>query len=226
MLMAVPKFGRVKAARLLNQCRISQSKTVGGLSERQAPRDLAKLSATGASAGRARAARLRRHRASGAGKGTLIRGPCSSAFPGSRSRSPPRRGRGGRVRSTVAILVPRRRRVHAQGRRGRVPGVGRVRVGSPVRTLRSEMDGSPRRGRPVCSSWRLEGALRVQVRGTRQRDRLHRLRRARARAASARARDRVDRRDRRPDRAGPHSSSSEAHLFRYVVRNDDVERAT
>ena len=35
MLMAVPKFGRVKAARFLNQCRISQSKTVGGLSERQ-----------------------------------------------------------------------------------------------------------------------------------------------------------------------------------------------
>ena len=35
MLVAVPKFGRVKAARLLNQCRISQSKTVGGLSERQ-----------------------------------------------------------------------------------------------------------------------------------------------------------------------------------------------
>ena len=35
MLMAVPKFGRVKAARMLNQCRISQAKTVGGLSERQ-----------------------------------------------------------------------------------------------------------------------------------------------------------------------------------------------
>jgi hypothetical protein len=35
MLMAVPKFGRVKAARFLYQCRISQSKTVGGLSERQ-----------------------------------------------------------------------------------------------------------------------------------------------------------------------------------------------
>src|SRR3972149_1816370 len=33
--MAVPKFARVKAARLLNQCRVSQSKTVGGLSERQ-----------------------------------------------------------------------------------------------------------------------------------------------------------------------------------------------
>ena len=35
ILMAVPKFGRVKAARFLNQSRISQSKTVGGLSERQ-----------------------------------------------------------------------------------------------------------------------------------------------------------------------------------------------
>ncbi len=35
MLMAVPKLGRVKAMRLLNQCRISQSKTVGGLSDRQ-----------------------------------------------------------------------------------------------------------------------------------------------------------------------------------------------
>ncbi len=35
ILMSVPKFGRVKAARFLNQCRISQSKTVGGLSERQ-----------------------------------------------------------------------------------------------------------------------------------------------------------------------------------------------
>jgi hypothetical protein len=35
ILMAVPKFGRVKAARFLSTCRISQSKTVGGLSERQ-----------------------------------------------------------------------------------------------------------------------------------------------------------------------------------------------
>jgi len=35
MLMAVPKFGRVKAARFLNQCRISPSKTIAGLSDRQ-----------------------------------------------------------------------------------------------------------------------------------------------------------------------------------------------
>lgn len=35
MLMAVPKCGKVKATRFLNSCRISQGKTIGGLSERQ-----------------------------------------------------------------------------------------------------------------------------------------------------------------------------------------------
>lgn len=35
MLLAVPKYGRVKTQRVLNQCRISPSKTIGGLSERQ-----------------------------------------------------------------------------------------------------------------------------------------------------------------------------------------------
>jgi hypothetical protein len=35
VLMATPKCGRVKSARILEQCRISPSKTVGGLSERQ-----------------------------------------------------------------------------------------------------------------------------------------------------------------------------------------------
>lgn len=35
MLMAVPKYGKVKATRFLNTCRISQGKTIGGLSERQ-----------------------------------------------------------------------------------------------------------------------------------------------------------------------------------------------
>src|SRR3954451_4980928 len=35
MLLAVPKYGRVKANTVLQQCRISPSKTIGGLSERQ-----------------------------------------------------------------------------------------------------------------------------------------------------------------------------------------------
>ncbi len=35
MLLAVPKYGRVKATKVLQQCRISPSKTIGGLSERQ-----------------------------------------------------------------------------------------------------------------------------------------------------------------------------------------------
>ena len=35
MILAVPKFGRVKANKILSHCRISPSKTIGGLSERQ-----------------------------------------------------------------------------------------------------------------------------------------------------------------------------------------------
>jgi S13-like protein len=35
MLLAIPKYGRVKANKVLQQCRISPSKTIGGLSERQ-----------------------------------------------------------------------------------------------------------------------------------------------------------------------------------------------
>jgi hypothetical protein len=35
LLLAVPKYGRVKVNRILSQCRISPSKTIGGLSERQ-----------------------------------------------------------------------------------------------------------------------------------------------------------------------------------------------
>ena len=35
MMLAVPKYGRVKVNRILNQCRISPSKTIGGLSVRQ-----------------------------------------------------------------------------------------------------------------------------------------------------------------------------------------------
>lgn len=35
LLLAVPKYGRVKVSKVLAVCRISPSKTVGGLSERQ-----------------------------------------------------------------------------------------------------------------------------------------------------------------------------------------------
>lgn len=35
LVLATPKYGRVKVNKILTQCRISPSKTVGGLSERQ-----------------------------------------------------------------------------------------------------------------------------------------------------------------------------------------------
>lgn len=34
-MLAIPKFGRVKVNKILTQCRISPSKTIGGLSQRQ-----------------------------------------------------------------------------------------------------------------------------------------------------------------------------------------------
>lgn len=44
-LIAMPKFGRVKVNRLLLQCRISPSKTIAGLSERQQSELLTELGA-------------------------------------------------------------------------------------------------------------------------------------------------------------------------------------
>lgn len=35
LLLAVPKFGRIKANKILQTCRMSPSKTVGGMSDRQ-----------------------------------------------------------------------------------------------------------------------------------------------------------------------------------------------
>ena len=35
MLLALPKVGRVKAAKIMNECRVSSTKTFGGLSDRQ-----------------------------------------------------------------------------------------------------------------------------------------------------------------------------------------------
>jgi hypothetical protein len=35
MLLAVPKYGRVKTGKILQHCKISPSKTIGGLSKRQ-----------------------------------------------------------------------------------------------------------------------------------------------------------------------------------------------
>jgi hypothetical protein len=43
LLMAVPKYGRVKANKVLGTCRISPSKTIGGLSARQRDEHVAAL---------------------------------------------------------------------------------------------------------------------------------------------------------------------------------------
>src|ERR1700710_1122244 len=43
LLLAVPKYGRVKTNRILNQCRISPSKPIGGVSDRPRPELVSRL---------------------------------------------------------------------------------------------------------------------------------------------------------------------------------------
>ena len=43
LLLAVPKLGQVRVSRLLRHCRISETKTLGGLSERQRTELIASL---------------------------------------------------------------------------------------------------------------------------------------------------------------------------------------
>ena len=73
LLLAVPKYGRVKVNRILTQCRISPSKTIGGLSERQR-NELVSLPAPIAPRG-AWPPSLVITGPSGVGKGTLIKRP-------------------------------------------------------------------------------------------------------------------------------------------------------
>jgi hypothetical protein len=43
LILAAPKYGRVKANKILNDCRVSPSKTIGGLSTRQRSEIVEKL---------------------------------------------------------------------------------------------------------------------------------------------------------------------------------------
>src|ERR1700755_1017361 len=99
LLLAVPKYGRVKVNKILGQCRISPSKTLGGLSERQR----AELVAL-----------VRRRCRRGEGPGEPVAGGANSRAGarglGDDSRTAP--GRAQRRR----LPLPRRRRVRSAGR--------------------------------------------------------------------------------------------------------------
>ena len=123
MLLAVPKYGRVKANRILNQCRISPSKTIGGLSERQRTELVSPSSRSASVLSRRVARRSGQYPGSrpscakvfvitgpsGVGKGTLISRAAASAFPTSSSRSRRRRGSRARARRTGATTTSSRR---------------------------------------------------------------------------------------------------------------------
>ena len=156
MLLAVPKYGRVKVNKMLLTCRISPSKTIGGLSERQRSRaGLAAAPLAGPStcpstipAGFARkvAGVARQGHVfvitgpSGVGKGTLIRGlmermPELELSVSATTRSP----RAGRAPGR-RLPLPQPRRVRRASRAGEfVEDVDYA--GSSYGTLRSELEG-------------------------------------------------------------------------------------
>ena len=95
VLMAAPKCGRVKSARIMEQCRISPSKTVGGLSDRQRT----SCSPTSEADLIARSSSSRGLRAPGRGPSSDWSGSVSTTSPPPCRR---RRARRGRARWTAA----------------------------------------------------------------------------------------------------------------------------
>ena len=89
MLLAVPKYGRVKTNRILNQCRISPSKTIGGLSERQRTELVAQLRGSAAQSRPPRGGQyprphgegLRHHRPVRGRQGNADRASCCERVP-------------------------------------------------------------------------------------------------------------------------------------------------
>ena len=142
MLLAVPKYGRVKVNKILAQCRISPSKTIGGLSERQRA-ELVPLAARDS-----RGAVFVITGPSGVGKGTLIRA-CSSACPSSSCRCRRRRAAprpGGDATASTTGSCPTRSSTRAC--RGRVRRAGRVLrppLRDAARRARAALGGRPGR---------------------------------------------------------------------------------
>ena len=154
MLLAVPKYGRVKVNKVLMQCRISPSKTIGGLSQRQRTELVGRCCAAG------RRLRLRHHRP--------LRGRQGHADPhAARARAP---SSSCRVSATTARPRPgeeRRRRLPLPHRRGvRPPRQAGDFVehacysGRRYGTLRSELERRRRRARRWCSRSRSRARAR------------------------------------------------------------------
>ena len=204
MLMAVPKFGRVKAARLLNQCRISQSKTVGGLSDRQRQELIDLFNRL------ALPRRLRRHRPVRRREGTMVQASARrvsrAASSRSRRRRAPRRPDEG---DGVALLVSSpTSEFDAPARERRVPRVPCLPLGPAVRDAASELDRIARGRAASAARARTEGRSPCSDRIRRRGHDLHRRAARRARAPATRARHRKRRaRSRSGSRSRPSSAS-------------------
>ena len=158
MLLAVPKLRPGAATRFLNQCRISQSKTVGGLTERQRA-ELARAARPLTQRRRPMGRLIVISGPSGAGKGTLISRLLERSDRLRAWRRPPPPGRAARGRGRrPRVLLPRRRRVPGARRPQRVPRARLLRR-RPLRHAAREVDRLLATGHDVILELEVDGAF-------------------------------------------------------------------
>ena len=171
MLMAVPKYGRVKTNRILNQCRISPSKTIGGFPSASAPNSSRRCATTthgerfsGRPAGhdpRRGEGRVRDHRTLGRRQGNADRAAARRAGTLELSVSAtPREPRAGEVDGRdYHFLTPEEfeRRVEA------ADFLEHATSGNRYGTLREEVERRLAEGRSVVLEIEVQGARQVRA---------------------------------------------------------------
>ncbi len=168
MLLAVPKYGRVKVNKILAHCRIAPSKTIGGLSERQRSELISLLTARQplpppAALGLPAVARVFVITGpSGVGKGTLIRGLMERLdqleLSVSATTRAPRPGEQDGVDYHFLTREEFDRRVAAHDFVEHADYAGRS-----YGTLRSELEARVRAGTPVVLEIEVQGARQVRA---------------------------------------------------------------
>ena len=239
MLLAVPKYGRVKTNRILNQCRISPAKTIGGLSERQRAELVSLLGVhrplqrPGRRVGHELSPRpadlwfahgLRHHRPLRRRQGHSDRGPAASAFPTSscRSRRRPDAPRQGEVDGATTTSSPRRS--STGGSRRATSSSSPPTAGTATGRCAPRSSGGSRRVARWCSRSRCRAPARCAPRcASRSRSSSPRpipacCASALSRAAPTRPRRSTPARGRRAGARGPGR-------VRLRVVNDDLDRA-
>ena len=171
MLLAVPKYGRVKTNRILNQCRISPSKTIGGLSERQRAELVSQLAPVVDRADRPRPVSIRGRMAKGLRDHRPHRGRQGDADLGAARARPRPRALGlgddprspARARSTGATTTSSPRRSSTGGSRPRTSSSSPPTAATATGRCAPRCDERLAAGRSVVLEIEVQGARQVRA---------------------------------------------------------------